>query len=327
MSKYSWIVQLKPLDVSERTYEKALEIQNIMIDKNILGMGWGTDALHIPYRAPIKDYAEAFKGFEPERGKTVACNGYRDMEPGDPVMTRLADGRYYIARIKSSACWMRKSGMPYDHLSWGCEADQWRLVEDVQNIPAIIRGKYSVSYQNTVIRINNSAEKYLAQAMEMLYERVANPESSDYRRYRMRMDSENFPVCLDYKELENLVYLYMREKNPEYILLPSTCKMSQPLFEFWMTKGPKRNIVCQVKNQINPAYFPPPSAYSDYSALDRIYLFCGKWTEADIEDYEKKVKESNLGNIEIIRPEDLFGVLRKYCYLFNDEYRYVDGTE
>ena len=98
-----------------------------------------------------------------------------------------------------------------------------------------------------------------------------------------------------------------------------------------MAKDAIHNIVCQVKNQINPDDFPNPVTYKDYKNLEKIYLFCGRWTEEEaLHKYEEKLKAVNeqgeLKNHEIIKPEKLFSILQTNYRLFNNEYRYVDGT-
>lgn len=325
-----WIIQLKPVHMEDRYNVPKLScLQQKCITDSVFGMGWPYDTELIGYKEQINPQnGELFCNLNGRiKGKTAAYNCYKDMAPGDLVITRLVDGFYYIAKLTSHAMYLYKRDEElYDCISWGCYVEKWHKITDLQRLPAIIRGKYSSCHQNTVLHVNNDSEQNLKKAIIMLYERYEYPNSDNYKRNRLEMNQQTFPECLDYKELEDLVYLYMLKENRDYILLPSTCKMSSPVFEFWMTKGSKHNIVCQVKNQTYN--FPSPDEYKDYRTFDKIYLFCGKWTDNGyFSNYMELVKkarlEHNLTNLHIIQPKDLFATLQIYHYLYDDEYRYV----
>ena len=233
MQENCWMVQLKPLDKDDRNNSKLLEdLQKQCIGENYFGMGWPSAELTIQSGEKITPENEQIylNCNGRNKGRTAAFNCYKDMRAGDLVITRLANGKYYIAMLTTPAEYIYYSDKNYyDYFSWGCKVDCWKPVEDIQILPAIIRGKYSSSYHNTVIRINNESESYLKHAIKMIYERLTDPDSSNFKRLQMKMDISTFTKCLDYKELEDLVYLYMLDKHPDYILLPSTCKVSQPV--------------------------------------------------------------------------------------------------
>ena len=152
-----WMVQLKPLDLEERKDRELLKkIQNLCInDEGICVMGWPATKSAIKTGEPLSSVdGEFFLNYNKrEKGKTSAFNCYKDMKANDLVMTRLSNGKYYIAALVEEAKYYYDDKEYYDHFSWGCKVDKWEPIEDVQILPAIIRGKYSSCYHNTFICI------------------------------------------------------------------------------------------------------------------------------------------------------------------------------
>ena len=124
------------------------------------------------------------------------------------------------------------------------------------------------------------------------------------------LNKHNYTFALNYMNLEDLVYLYILEKNKDYQLLPSTCKVSKEKYEMDLINSEGGMITCQVKNDASIEY----EDYKDEDKFDKIYLFSG------IEEYnndevkkrlEKEDKEDiSDGKIVIIRKENLFNFFK-----------------
>ena len=76
-------------------------------------------------------------------------------------------------------------------------------------------------------------------------------------------------------ELEDLIAMWILNENPNFFLLPSSCKRNMPKYEFellGMVNGEPQKITCQVKNQ---AKINADDYYSDADTYWKIYLFSG----------------------------------------------------
>ena len=72
--------------------------------------------------------------------------------------------------------------------------------------------------------------------------------------------------------LEDLVYLYIKSKNMDYKLLPSTCKISKEKYEMDLINEEGKMITCQVKNDASIEYQNYANEENDFY---KIYLFSG----------------------------------------------------
>ena len=66
------------------------------------------------------------------------------------------------------------------------------------------------------------------------------------------LNKDNFTSALNYMELEDLVYTYIINENPNYILYPSKCKATKIKYEFTLLDKncKEKEITCQVKNNL-----------------------------------------------------------------------------
>lgn len=235
------------------------------------------------------------------------------MKSGDIAIQRMMNGHYCIGRLTTGAIYLNKKENPYKELSWGCKVEKWYEIINEMEIPAGIRGKFSQSRLGTVQNVKNEIKPLIISLYEfMVYGKSSVPT--------IHLSQENFAKYLDYKELEDLVFLYMwdRHKDEGYVMLPSFCKVNQPVYEFYLTKGADDNIACQVKNR-NDAR--PPHEYVDDPHLRLIYVFSGLWNEENALDYQKLAINAGAKNVRAILPSELFQTLQNHKNIFINKYR------
>ena len=110
-------------------------------------------------------------------------------------------------------------------------------------------------------------------------------------------------------ELEDLVCAYIHNKHypDNYMLLPSSGKVSRIKYEFTFVSGKqnKKPITCQVKNQ-NKDPIKLSAYIDDMDIYDKIYIFSGN---------NNIIRDAEVNNIEIIEPSELFDTLTNYGYM------------
>ena len=314
-----WIIFEKPFEEPERSNKDiVLPYQKLCIEKNIFGMGWSLDTERIPYGTSMTSetrriYIEEYGKRYDQKPSKKALDCYEKMKSGDIAIQRMMNGHYCIGRLTTGTIYLNKKENPYKELSWGCEVEKWYEIKNEMELPAGIRGRFSQSRLGTVQNVVNEIKPLIIS----LYELMAYGKSS---APAIRLSQENFANHLDYKELEDLVFLHMwdRHKDEGYVMLPSSCKVNQPVYEFYLTKGPDNNIACQVKNR-NDA--PLPHEYVDDQHLRLIYVFSGLWSEENALDYQKQAINAGAMNVKAILPSDLFQTLQSHRNLFIDKYR------
>ena len=318
-----WIVFIKPFKVKDRGDRSiVLPYQKRCIDENIFGIGWPLETDKISFGENMSEkareyhYDEYGKRHYPEYPSKKATNCMLKMKPGDIVITRLMNGHYQIGELATCALYLNKTESPYNHLSWGCRVEKWYEVLETE-LPATLRGRFSQSYLGTVQPVTNK------DVISMIISLFENKKYGKSSVPPIILDEANFALNLDYKELEDLVYLHMLDihKDEGYVLLPSSCKMNQPVYELYFTRDVGDYITCQVKNQ-TPA--PDPSEYADDSHIRKIYIFSGLWNDADANEYMHKAKCLGVENVTAVLPSALFQTLRKYQNLFSNAYRTID---
>ena len=123
------------------------------------------------------------------------------------------------------------------------------------------------------------------------------------------INSDNFHLSIGDEDLEDLMAHFMSIKNKGYIFLPSSCKKNTPGIEYIMYDPiSEKTIACQTKvnRRIDVGYYLSNEAYNAYKT---IYLFSG----AGYENY----KPSELKNVHIVSPEELFDVLKSNNHFRN----------
>lgn len=250
-----------------------------------------------------------------------ALNAYKNIQKDDIVMTRLRNGRYYIGRVSSEEAFYNKGedqeilkGYNSQGFSWCCSVYKWYSLSEEQ-VPTDIVGRFSQRRQPTIQRAGDDRIRLL---MIKMYEQQENADS-EFPVEKLKIDipaiqlnEYNFARALNYMELEDLVYLYMIEKNKNYSLLPSQCKISEIKYEFFLLDKEKNKITCQVKNREEVRYNDYKNEVRDSkdSKLKKIYLFSG------IEEYGKYEKEDG---VEIIQRDKLYKILKESDF-FKDKF-------
>ena len=274
-----WIIQIKPFSPKKRNENIVLNFQKDCIRNNLFGMGWNIDDNTYPAGEPMPDYEEyQQKWLETGSGNVskTAYHAYQNIQAGDLVLFRDRNARYYIAKVKTTAQWLtedtvdfetyhnaKEAEMPSNPLSWACRVEKWYPISDV---PSAVVGRFSQRRQ-TIRRI---ADENLQKLADILYG-IASQTAYE----KIPIHAENFCKAMNPDELEDLIAMWILNENPNFFLLPSSCKRNMPKYEFellGMVNGEPQKITCQVKNQ---AKINADDYYSDADTYWKIYLFSG----------------------------------------------------
>lgn len=265
-----YLVQLKPFSPEDRHNPDIVRShQSDCIKFGISGMGWAYERFfETDERMMLKDmYCDYLNYSRQYEGKAVriitsALNIYRELKPGDYLLTRLDDNSCYIGKVKSDAYHDSKTqaaikyGLNY---SWIVDVE-WKAIGDALSLPGSLRGELGKRL-NTIQRIYSSVSRF-----NIIKEYGDNVE-------KIILDKDNFTDAFDAIELEDLVSCYIQElhKDEHLKFIPSTCKSDTKKFEFLLTDGRKK-ITLQVKNKkvINSDEY-----IEDLEQYSKIYLFSG----------------------------------------------------
>lgn len=266
-----------------------------------------------------------------DNGLKRAINSFFRVEEGDIIITRLRNGTYLIGQVKDGKKFYKKEKEEKEILkegksngfSWRCNVDEWVQLQRNEILPDII-GRFSQRNQNTISSTN---DKIKLLALKLYQKKKENSKKQNIKIPPIILNKNNFGRSLNPDELEDLVYLYIlnkeenEENNKNLILLPSHCKITEPMYEFYLkdkNNVNEKHITCQVKN-IHKV------EYSDYleqeDLFKRIYLFSG------INDYGNNAKKDDK-IIKIITQDKLYECLianiNYFPFLNNKEYYIID---
>ena len=292
-----WIAYLKPNGI-----ENLLELQEKCIQENIYGIGWPISNFK---KSKVKMTVDLKMEYELKCNEVyngiskTAINNIGRVCVGDLIIIRNKNGHYYIGKVDDEAFYDPNLLVP--ELSWCISVECWFEYKFELDLPMGICGRFSQQRHSTIERV---ADKDLKTLIVMAYNNVAQECIGSVDK--IKLTEENFAKSLDYRELENLVckYIYDKHKAEDYILLPSTAKISHPKYEFTFVSDKFEPITCQVKNQkeIDVALYK-----DDYNVYRKIYLFSG------IGKYPNN--NNKLDNIVIIEPEELYKILKNFEYI------------
>lgn len=311
-----WIAYLIPYSKENRIdYDEIVRFQNECIKKKIFGMGWNSDAFKSEKEAAIKkeyDIKEndTFKKFYKGKDESAitAFEKYKEINPGDYVIFRSKESHYYIGKVTTNA-YYRVNEDEKDLLAWRCKVEKWVEYKTQEEIASEIVGRFSQRQHKTIDRI---CDYRLKLSVIAAYENGKDTEGNyldeskkKYRIPKIKIDKNNFVSCLNYTELEDVVYTYINSlhKDEGYKLYPSSCKVNHQKYEYTFFHKTKNPITCQVKNrhEINVDDYKGES-----KMYEKIYLFSGYgFTKETINSY----KDSN---IVLISQADLYSALDEY---------------
>lgn len=303
VDKDCWIVNLKPFGPND-TDEDIKSFQEGCIKNNIFGIGW-IDDKKAPKDEQIHYLAKKDFKWVSKDGKN-AKDIIKNVQEGDLALTRLRDGHIYIGKVSKPAFYQRGIDEK-GRCSCMCEVEKWYKIENQDELPQAICGRLSQQHQSTINRISHCELKML---VYYVYEHLTEDGNISEQCIeknqiidvpKVKLTKSNFARALNYMELEDLVcaYIYKKHREDGYILLPSSCKVSRPKYEFdfvspFPEKGP---ITCQVKNQNKDTIYV--SDYKTDKNYAKIYLFSGNGN----------INGSSEENIEIIDKDELYNEL------------------
>lgn len=316
-----WMVYIMPFNDTEKSdWNLVNRVQQRCIQDKFFGMGWDLEEVFSFGEIISKEKAEFYKEKYKDKyeGKysvsDSAMKGYLNIKKGDYVIARLRDSHYYVGKVSSEqAVYLNKDDEDYKYFSWGCYVENWFEFSNVEDIPSEIVGRFSQRLHSTIQRIDPYRLKLLVIS---LYESRLEKSKREYDVPKLRIGSYNFVRSMDYQELEDLLalFIYERHKDEGYVLLPSSCKINEPEFEYRFVSKGEKPITCQVKN----AKWVCPKYYENENAYKVIYLFSGDWSD---EEYERfRSIYNNNSNIYIVSRAELFETLKSKGVLFNPFY-------
>ena len=286
-----WIVNLKPFGDQETKSEMS-NYQQKWIKESVFGMGWRVNGFETGVK--LKDFKEQYIASCKNAhvgSYEQACESFNQIKTGDYVLMKLLDAKFYFGKVKEEARWYNG-----DKISWACEVEEWVTYEHDYELPSEILGRLMGRHQPTITRVSKYKHRLLMlKAFELKkYGKSIVPG--------IQISVDNFANTLTPERLEDLVALYIYKKHPDYILLPSSCKVSRPMYEFDFVKNGSLPITCQVKNEAEISL----DYYINEKSYKKIYLFSNRWSNSKI----STLKERCLNTcVEIITREDLFALL------------------
>lgn len=321
-----YLIQLKPFVEDSGPALKKLQMKTI--EHSLCGMGWPMyEFIRSEHTYWLSENKEKYKKqyineakkqyLKPgetfkSRSFTIALNCYDEMEPGDYLLTRLYDsGDCYIGEVTSKAYYLRRTLLDFQEascFSWVVDVD-WKYIAPFLFIPNALRGLMQ-GRMNTVQRVKSGSPQ--SKLIPQLY---------TGRIEKIPLSMDDFMRALDSLDLEDLVAMYIISKNSisgdEYHVLPSSCKVNEPTYEFSIVNG-KQRITCQVKN--NEAV-DVRKYYESARCFKAVYIFSGKI------DYEKDAYPDKPENLIFISHKELYTYLKENDYfreVLSSYYEFAD---
>lgn len=324
-----WIVYIMPFSDEEKANRALVEkVQSKCIEDKFFGMGWDVKGAF--------EYGEEIDETKVEHYRTLyrnntgydvsdrALKGYSQIKAGDYVITRLRNSHYYVGRVASNrAEYIYRDDDVNQYFSWGCFVDEWVDLASAKLIPSEIVGRFSQRLHSTIQRVDTYRLRLL---IISLYERNTKKGEPRFNVPSLRIGEYNFIRSMNYEELEDLMalFIYERHKAEGFVLLPSSCKVSEPKYEYRFVSPSGETITCQVKNQKEIE----PKGYEADKSYKMIYLFSGKWSDDQIKELRNKYNGKS--NIFIPSREELFSVLKENKSFGNPYYDFenepIDAT-
>ncbi len=280
-----------------------------------------------------------------DKGLNLAIKNFFSIEKGDIVLSRLRNGKYIVGIVEDNTKyygsneedeegkneddlikkWKENEKIMSNGFGWRCKVKHWYPISR-EDVPSDIIGRCSQRNSYTITRLNDDRIKlFILKLLERQEKKKSNCPP-------IILNENNFASALNSDELEDLIYLYILDKkeNEDLILLPSQCKISEPMYEFYLKH--KKNmdgkiITCQVKNRSTVDFqkYKDEIEHDKKGMFEKIYLFSG------IESYgNDKEKEKYKEKIEIIEKKELWKYLKdnkSYFNVLQDDYYYKFSSD
>ncbi len=328
-----WIVYLIPFCEEERhVFDLVNSYQQECIKENVFGMGWDVECKTLQFNSILnsdneKKYICCYEDYRElqhmkrdiDQSHKNALKEYGQMKKGDYVIMRLKNSHYYIGKISANVSYLNKKESPYNRLSWGAYVEEWVELENDDLLPSELVGRFSQKQHSTVQKICSYRQKLL---LISCYNKNAHLINSEFDMIpKLKLSKNNFVRSLNYKQLEDLVAFYIAEKHVKegYLLIPSSCKLSQQKFEYRFVKNNGKPITCQVKNQAEISI----DEYVYETSYEKIYIFSGVWNDKEIDLINQKY--SKYSHLHVISNEELYNTLRN-CNMFDSDYYCVNDS-
>lgn len=269
------------------------DVGGYCIGNHVIAMGWSLNAHQ--YREELEkltlyDYFELADRYYNSYGSVRRL--IEDLRPNDLIWMRH-EGIYYLARICENSKWQFKND-PELHEKDVCnqvDRIEWIRIGDESEVPgglttAFIRG-------STLQRINKPG---ILEYSELIYNTKAK-DSFKYDR-TITLDKENFYSLLSPSDCEDLLYVYLYDKNEKnYLCIPSTNKIVTEKYEFIIIDVETGNhIYIQVKNG-NINLNADDYASLVYDSENKLYLLTTRGNVFNVDKYD---------NIYAVDPDELF---------------------
>ncbi len=287
------------------------KLQKNCKENNRFGIAWditdrGTDHKELLGKEIDLNNKDLFKKKRMEDKTAMRMFEYlQNVRPGDYVMGRLSNSHVVIGKVSDAPVRYNDNFEKYPGLSWYRCVEKWVDVEREGELPAELLGRLTMRNQATIIPIKDFRPKMVM--IKYCQEKLEVSKEKQIEIPLLTLTPNNFSRALRYEELEDLVYTYIREKNPGYYLLPSSCKTSRQMYEFeLLPEEDGKPITCQVKNQAEIDV----KAYEEERVYEKIYLFSGLNNYAGDDEETCECR----GAVRIIKRDELFKHLQESKY-------------
>lgn len=341
--KNFWIVYLMPFPKNKRNDEFVKTYQENCIQNKIFGMGWdwNSEDFRKKYKNKVltdeivMEYEKDYNSVSKDKSLSETLKKFSEIQENDIVIMRLKNAHYYIGMVDNSGTRycngkdvLKDNGnnLNIPRLSWYCSVKNWYEFSEYE-LPQDIVGRFSQRIHSTIDHIRNETINYFL--YNLYKQKFLESLHENFKFPKIKLTLEKFTDALNYKDLEDLVYLYMieQEKEHDYILLPSECKVNKMKYEFdLIEKCSKDNakskiITCQVKNRSIVDYLDYMKD-AQKKMYDKIYLFSGinEYSKDHMDEAkaDNRIKEEKLDSvIKIIKRKDLYYFLKNNTTLWS----------
>ena len=261
-------------------------------------------------------------------GLKRAIDNFFSIKKGDVVLSRLRNGKYIVGRViddekeygrtQEEEEILNKYNVKSQGFGWRCNVD-WHIISR-EDVPSDIIGRCSQRNPSTLTHINNDRIKLFTLKLLKQSDKTIKIDCPP-----IILNKNNFASSLNSDELEDLVYLYILKENNNLTLLPSLCKISEPLYEFFLQDNDGKYITCQVKNNsvVEFLIYKDEMDKDKEKKIKKIYLFSGIGKYFKDEDKEKydEFKNNYEEKITEIDKKELWKILndKKQYFKFSQK--------